>query len=171
LFGLDYYPKSSFKSDDNILVPAIFLLACAAAATPGLVLRPGDWYRGLAKPVWRPPNWVFGPVWLVLYLSIAVSGWLVWRQVGIGNATLALSIYAFQLVLNGLWSIIFFGLHRPGLAFAEILCLWLSIVATIAAFHRVDETAAYLLIPYLLWVSFAAALNFRVWRLNPAGDS
>lgn len=157
--------------DDAIMALLVFVLACAAAATPGLVFRPGDWYRRLAKPAWRPPDWLFGPVWLVLYISIAVAGWLVWRQAGADGVTLALSVYAVQLVLNGLWSAVFFGLRRPDLAFVEIVCLWLSILATIAVFRRVDPTAAYLLVPYALWVSFAVALNFRVWRLNPGRAS
>jgi tryptophan-rich sensory protein len=151
-----------------ILSLVIFLLVCAAAAAPGLVFRPGEWYRRLAKPRWRPPDWLFGPVWLVLYVSIAVSGWLVWRQAGVAGAgTLALAVYVLQLVLNGLWSTIFFGLRRPDLAFLEIVVLWLSILATIVLFHPLDETAAYLLVPYAGWVAFAAVLNFRVWRLNP----
>jgi hypothetical protein len=104
----------------------------------------------------------------VLYVSIAVSGWLVWRKGGIGGAALALSVYASQLVLNGLWAAVFFGLRRPDLALLEIVCLWLSILATIAVFHQVDELAAYLLVPYACWVSFAVVSNFRVWHLNPA---
>ena len=144
-----------------------FILACAAAAAPGVIIRPGEWYRALAKPSWRPPNWLFGPVWLVLYISIAVSGWLVWRHAGPEVAGVALVIYGLQLVLNGLWSVIFFGLHRPGLAFAEILCLLLTILATIVAFHPLHPIAAYLLIPYALWVGFAALLNYSIWRLNP----
>lgn len=158
-------------SAEAILALLVFMLACTAAATPGLVFRPGSWYRDLAKPSWRPPDWLFGPVWLLLYLSIAVSGWLVWQRAGIDGAALTLSVYALQLVLNGLWSVVFFGLRRPDLAFAEILCLWLSILATIVAFHPVDKIAAYLFVPYALWVTFAAVLNFRVWRLNPAPAS
>ncbi len=156
---------------DSFLALIVFVAACAAAAAPGLILRPGDWYRGLVKPSWRPPDWLFGPVWLVLYLSIAVSGWLVWRQAGLDGAALALAIYVVQLVLNGLWSAIFFGLRRPDLALVEIICLWLAILATIAAFFPVDQMAAYLLIPYACWVAFAVILNYRIWRLNPAHAS
>jgi tryptophan-rich sensory protein len=152
---------------DAALMLLGFVLASAAAATPGLVFRPGDWYRRLAKPAWRPPDWLFGPVWLVLYVSIAVSGWLVWRTAGFAAGASALAVFAVQLVLNGLWSAIFFGLRRPGLACAEIAGLWLAIVATIFVFHPIDATAAYLLVPYLGWVTFAVALNFQVWRLNP----
>jgi len=149
----------------------VFVSVCAAAAAPGVVFRPGNWYRDLAKPSWRPPDWLFGPVWLVLYVSIAVSGWLVWRQAGFDGAALALAVYAVQLVLNGLWSAVFFGLRRPDLALIEIICLWLAIVVTIGAFHPVDPTAAYLLIPYACWVGFAVILNYRIWRLNPARAS
>ncbi len=145
----------------------VFILACAAAAAPGMAFRPGAWYRRLNKPSWRPPDWLFGPVWLVLYIMIAISGWLVWRSAGLEGAAVALTVYVVQLVLNGLWSVIFFGLRRPDLAFAEIICLWLSILATIAAFYSLNATAAYMLIPYAAWASFAAILNFKIWRLNP----
>ena len=154
-------------------VPAllVFVLACAAAATPGIVFRPGAWYRALAKPSWCPPDRLFGPVWLVLYLSLAVSGWLVWRRAGLDGAAPALAIYVTQLALNGLWSTMFFGLRRPDLAFAEIVVLWLSVLATIAAFHPIDAAAAWILVPYAAWVSFAVMLNFSVWRLNPGRAS
>ena len=146
----------------------VFVLACAAAATPGIVFRPGDWYRRLAKPSWRPPDWLFGPVWLVLYISIAVSGWLVWRVSGNEIASLALTVYALHLVLNGLWSVVFFRLRRPDWALVEIVLLWFSILATMILFHSVNETAAYILLPYLCWVTFAVALNFSIWSLNSA---
>jgi len=151
---------------DAILSFSVFVLACATAATPGLYFRPGNWYRRLAKPAWCPPNWLFGPVWLVLYVTLAVAGWRVWRNSGFDDGAAALTVYAAQLVLNGLWSTLFFGARRPDLAFVEILFLLLSILATIALFRPLDQTAAYLLVPYACWVAFAAALNFRVWRLN-----
>ncbi len=143
-----------------------FMLASAAAASTGMFFRPGAWYRDLAKPPWRPPDWLFGPAWLVLYICIAISGWLVWRQWGADGVGLALAVFAVQLVLNALWSAFFFGLRRPDLAFIEVICLWLSIIATIVLFHPIDEVAAYLLIPYACWVTFASALNFSIWRLN-----
>ena len=145
-----------------------FIGACSAVSATGALFRPGEWYERLNKPRWRPPNWVFAPAWAVLYLCIAVSGWLVWREAGLAGAAVPLAIYAVQLALNGAWSWIFFGLRPMGLAFAEIVALWLSIAATIAAFHPVHAGAAWLLVPYLCWVSFAAALNFAVWRLNRA---
>lgn len=152
-------------SGGGIISAVVFTLASAAAATPGVVFRPGQWYRDLAKPPWCPPNWLFAPVWSVLYVTIAASGWLVWRESGDGGLP-ALAVYGVHLLLNGLWSAVFFGLRRPGWALVEILCLWASIVATVVIFQPIDETAAYVLIPYLLWVSFAVALNFRVWQLN-----
>jgi benzodiazapine receptor len=138
----------------------------ACAAGPGIFIRPGSWYRTIAKPAWRPPDWLFGPVWLVLYLTIAVAGWLVWRDHGLTGAAAALAIYVVQLVLNALWSVVFFGVHRIGWAAAELAVLWLSILAAIVAFHPLSPTAAYLLVPYLVWVTFALTLNLAIWRLN-----
>jgi translocator protein len=150
----------------SILGLIAFVGASFLAAATGAVFPPGDWYERLAKPAWRPPNWLFAPVWTVIYLTIAVSGWLVWRKSGFVGAALPLAIYLLQLVLNAAWTPIFFGLHRPDLAFLEIVMLWLSILATIATFHSFNAAAAWLLVPYLAWVAFAAALNFTIWRLN-----
>jgi translocator protein len=109
---------------------------------------------------------LFPPTWTVLYLTIAVSGWLVWRTSGFAAAALPLAIYLLQLVLNAAWSPIFFGMRRPDLSFVEIVILWCSIVATIATFQPLSAVAAWLLLPYLAWVTFAAALNFTIWRMN-----
>lgn len=144
-----------------------FFLACLATATSAAVFRPGRWYEALAKPPWRPPNWLFGPAWLLLYTMIAASGWLVWMVAGFEDATMALTIYALQLILNAAWSPIFFGLRRLDLALVEMACLWVAILATIAAFYPISNVAAYLLIPYACWVAFAMTLNFSIWRLNP----
>lgn len=152
----------------SILVLLGFVCACALAASMGAVFRPGVWYERLTKPSWRPPNWLFAPVWAVLYLTIAVSGWLVWQRSGFAGAALPLGIYGVQLVLNSAWTPIFFGLHWIGWAFLEIVLLWLAIVATITLFYFVHPGAAWLMLPYLAWVSFAAALNFAIWRLNRA---
>ena len=114
------------------------------------------------------PNRLFGPVWTFLYLTIAVSGWLVWREAGFAGAVLPLAIYALQLVLNAAWTPLFFGLHRADLGFFDIVLLWLSIIATISLFYPIHLGAALLLLPYLAWVTFAAALNFAIWRLNPS---
>lgn len=145
-----------------------FIVACFLAALAGTFFRPGDWYERLAKPSWRPPNRLFAPVWTILYVMIAVSGWLVWREAGFAGATLPLAVYGLQLVLNAAWTPIFFGLHRPNLAFLNIVLVWLSIVATMLLFYPINAVAASLLLPYLAWVTFAAALNFAIWRLNPS---
>ena len=117
----------------------------------------------LVKPSWTPPDWVFGPVWSVLYLSMAVAAWLVWRQ---GNAFTPMTLFATQLALNAPWSWLFFGLHSPGAAFIDIVLLWAAIAATTIAFWHRLLVAGLLFVPYLAWVSFAAVLNFGIWRLN-----
>ena len=142
--------------------------ASFGVAATAAIFRPGDWYKRLDKPQWRPPDWLFAPVWTVLYLLIALSGWLVWREAGIAGAALPLGVYVLQLLLNAAWTPIFFGLQRPGLALMEIVMVWASIVATIVLFHPVSAAAAWLLVPYLAWVSFASSLNFSIWRRNRA---
>lgn len=124
------------------------------------------WYAGLAKPSWNPPGWVFGPVWTLLYILMAVAAWLVWRERGVRPVRGALALYAVQLVLNGLWSPLFFGLRSPGAALAEIVPLWGSVLATLITFRRIRPAAGALFVPYLLWVTFATALNFAVWQMN-----
>jgi tryptophan-rich sensory protein len=145
-----------------------FIGLCFLTALSGAFFMPGEWYRGLRKPSWNPPDWAFAPAWTVLYIMIAVSGWMVWRQAGsVGAAAFPLAVYLVQLLFNAGWSAVFFGLKRPDLAFVEVVGLWLSILATIIVFWPVSTTAALLLLPYLAWVSFAATLNFTIWRLNP----
>jgi len=124
------------------------------------------WYQEIAKPSWTPPGWLFGPVWTALYTLMAVAAWLVWRQGGWGGARLALGLYAGQLVLNAAWSALFFGARMPGLAFVELVVLWLAIVATTVAFFRKSVPAGVLLLPYLAWTTFAGVLNFTLWRMN-----
>lgn len=125
------------------------------------------WYVNLVRPTIAPPSWVFAPVWTTLYLLMGIAAYLVWRKAGeVKGVGMALALFVFQLVLNTLWSILFFGLRSPGAAFAEIIFLWLAIVATMVAFYRVSRTAMWLLVPYLLWVSFAGYLNYTFWILN-----
>lgn len=139
---------------------------CFGAAAIGAQFMPGEWYESLNKPSWNPPNWVFGPVWTVLYLMMAVSAWLVWRVRGWGGARHALTLFGVQLALNACWSWLFFGRYRPDLALVDIVLLWLAIGLTIRAFWSISRLAAYLLVPYWLWVSFATGLNFTLWRVN-----
>ncbi len=138
-----------------------------AAAAIGSRFQPGEWYAGLVKPGLTPPAWVFAPVWTLLYAMMSLAAWLVWREHGLVKALRPLGLFLGQLALNVLWSYLFFGLHRPGLAFLDIVALWLGILATLVAFWRAYPAAGLLMLPYLLWVSLAAYLNFQFWRLNP----
>jgi len=142
-----------------------FGAAAAAAALIGVLGVAGttDEYKSLQQPAWAPPSWLFGPVWTVLYVMIAVSGWLVWRRTG---WTTALTVYAAQLALNAAWTPIFFGFGQYGLALVDIAVLWLLIGATIWLFRPVSRPAPLLLVPYWLWVTFATALNFAIWHAN-----
>jgi len=143
-----------------------WLVVCFSAAAVGSRFLPGDWYATLAKPPWNPPSAVFAPVWTVLYATMAVAAWLVWRRAGFAGAGVALAAFGAQLALNALWSYLFFGLHRPGVAFADIVALWFAILAVVLLFRRHDGWAGVLMVPYLMWVGFAACLNFALWRLN-----
>jgi tryptophan-rich sensory protein len=147
----------------------VFALLALATASSGAVFTPDAWYRAMNKPRWTPADWVFPTVWTPIYVLIAASGWLVWREAGVAGAALPLAVYLIQLALNAGWSAIFFGLKKPGLAFAEVLGLWLSIALNIALFWPISTTAALLLVPYLVWVTIASALNFQVWRMNAPG--
>ena len=143
-----------------------WLVLSFSAASLGAFFMPGEWYATLKKPSWNPPGWIFGPVWSALYTMMAVAAWLVWKRGGFAAQRRPLTLFLVQLALNAVWTPLFFGLHRPGLAFAEIVMLWLAIAATLAAFRPVSRPAAWLFVPYLAWVSFAAVLNFTLWRLN-----
>ncbi|MCL4119605.1 UNVERIFIED_CONTAM: hypothetical protein GTU68_060950 [Idotea baltica] len=125
-----------------------------------------DWFVELNKPAWNPPNWIFGPVWSWLYLMMAIAAWLVWRESSLLKSRLALGWFGFHLILNILWSVLFFGLQQPGWAALEIVILWVSILVSIVLFSRHSKLAAGLLVPYLLWVTFASVLNYTIWSLN-----
>lgn len=147
----------------------VLLIVCfAAAGIGGAVTTPkiGGWYATLTKPTWNPPSWIFGPVWTALYLAMAVAAWLVWRQNGWSGAKTPLILFGVQLGLNTLWSCLFFGLENPGLAFGEVLLLWIAIAGTMLTFWQRSRAAGLLFVPYLAWVTFAAVLNFTIWRLN-----
>lgn len=137
-------------------------------AMSGAVFKPGDWYETLDRPDWRPPNWAFPIVWTILYAMMAVAGWLVWRAAGgLMGAPLAFGLYALQLLLNGAWSWLFFGLRRPDLALIDTAFMWLAILANALAFHAIRPEAGWLLAPYLVWVTIAFALNLSILRRNP----
>lgn len=139
----------------------------AAAIGGAASIQAGPFYADLVRPDWAPPPSIFGPVWTVLYALMGIAAWLVWRVGGFRAARSALTLFLVQLAFNALWSWLFFAWQRGALAFADILLLWALIVATLIAFWRIRALAGALLVPYLLWVSFAAALNYSVWRLNP----
>lgn len=148
------------------------LAVCFLAAYVGSIFTPEPgsawYYQELVKPSWNPPDWLFPPVWSLLFLMMAVSLWLVLKE-GPGNPKVkfAVVVFAVQLLLNMSWSASFFGMQNPLQGLVVIVLLWLSIVATIVQFRAISAVAAYLLVPYLLWVSFASFLNFTIWQLNP----
>jgi tryptophan-rich sensory protein len=141
----------------------IFFALVAIAASSGALFKPGPWYERLEKPSWNPPDWVFPVVWTILYIFIAFAGWLVWSETGIGAAII---VWGIQLVLNAIWSALFFGLKRMDVAFVEVTALWTSIVVFIVLAWPVSTLAALLFVPYLAWVSTAALLNWTVWKMN-----
>lgn len=157
------------KGTTRLIGLCVSLLICLTAGGLGAIATTPEidgWYKTVTKPTWNPPNYVFGPVWTTLFVMMAIAAWLVWRPAGFKAAKVPLFLFAVQLVLNVAWSWIFFGLHQPGWAFAEIVTLWLAIAGTARAFFRRSRFAGWLLVPYLVWVSFATVLNFAIWRLN-----
>jgi benzodiazapine receptor len=143
-----------------------WLLVSFGAGLIGSRFRPGEWYASLVKPAWTPPDAVFAPVWTALYVLMGVAAWLVWRRAGFAGASAALALFIAQLILNALWSYLFFGRHRIDLALLEIVVLWVAILVVAVLFWHEDRLAGVLMIPYLLWAGFAAGLNFALWRLN-----
>ena len=146
-----------------------FIASFAISAVGAIAsIEARSFYAGLVQPEWAPPGWVFGPVWTLLFALMAIAAWLVWRKGGFHAHRIALSLFLTQLLFNALWSWLFFAWRLGGPAFADILLLWGLILATLIAFWHVQRLAGILLVPYLLWVSFAAFLNYAVWQLNPA---
>ena len=139
----------------------------AAAIGSAASIQAAPFYGELVRPDWAPPARLFGPVWTALYALMAVAAWLVWREGGVRRNRTALTLFTVQLALNALWSWLFFGWRMGGAAFADILVLWMVIVATVVAFWRVRPLAGALLLPYLAWVGFAAVLNWSIWQRNP----
>ncbi|MCL4104917.1 UNVERIFIED_CONTAM: hypothetical protein GTU68_018624 [Idotea baltica] len=140
------------------------MAACCAAAATGAMFQPGEWYRALSKPSWTPPNWLFPIAWTILYVLIAVAAA---RVAVFEGAALAMAFWAFQIACNTLWTPIFFGLRRLGPAMIAISALWIAVCGTLITFYRIDIVAGWMIAPYLVWVSYAAALNFSIWRRNP----
>jgi translocator protein len=160
--------QRSKKGEVLILFSSIII--CQLAGIIGSIFTTPaipTWYANINKPTFRPPNWVFAPVWTTLFLLMGIALFLIWRK-GLNekDIKIAIAVFAFQLVLNTLWSFLFFGLKSPFAAFIEIIFLWVAILASIILFFRISRLAGALLIPYILWVSFASILNFSIWRLN-----
>lgn len=147
----------------------VSLVMCQLAGIIGTFFTANSistWYASLNKPSFNPPGWIFGPVWITLYILMGISFYLIWMKKDKINFKLLSSLFIIQLILNSLWTIIFFGLHSPFFAFIEIIILWIMILLCIILFYKISKKSSYLLIPYLLWVSFASILNFFLWKLN-----
>ena len=163
---------ASKSTAPNIVKFVVCLLVCFGVSIGGALFVNSDslegWYAQLEKPAFTPPDWLFAPVWTVLYFLMAVSAFLVWKKgLSLPHVKFALAFFLLQLVLNAAWTPLFFGLHLIGWSLADIIALLVAIIATIIAFQRVSKALAALLIPYLLWTAFATILNARLYQLNP----
>lgn len=153
----------------NFLKLVLSIAVCLGAGALGSIFTMSaidTWYAELVKPAGNPPAWVFGPVWTTLYVLMGIALYLVWQKGASATRNSALKLFAFQLILNAVWSPVFFGLQKVGLALVVIMLMWLAILLTIIAFKKVSKTAAWLLVPYILWVSYATYLNWSLWILN-----
>lgn len=160
--------KADF-ANNGLRATGMLLAFWLAAFTPAMIgagFPPDAWYEGLNKPAWNPPSWVFAPVWTLLYLLIGVAGYLAWIASAKGARFTPFALYAIQLVLNALWTPLFFGLHSPGLALLVMLALLVALTLNIIVFYMINKIAGYLLLPYLAWVAFAALLNGAILVLN-----
>jgi tryptophan-rich sensory protein len=163
------YGETIVKDWNSLAVLGLFAAICLAVAGLGAIFTAGsvrDWYPTLQKPSWNPPAWLFGPVWTILYLMMAIAAWLVWRKRESADVISSLALFVFQLILNAAWSPLFFGLKNPLAGLLDIVPLWAAILATLISFWKISPAAGVLLVPYWLWVSFATVLNFTIWKLN-----
>jgi tryptophan-rich sensory protein len=159
--------RMKFSKQVPGLVGWLGITFVAAAIGAWASISAGTFYGQLLRPDWAPPAAWFSPVWTTLFILMGLAAWLVWREKGFHDTRGALTLYLIQLAVNALWSWLFFGWRMGGAAFADIIVLWILIVLTLRAFWRIKRIAGLLLVPYLLWVSFAMALNYSVWQLNP----
>ena len=150
----------------KLIASVVISQAAGAIGSLFTVQNIPTWYAGLNKPSFNPPNYLFGPVWISLYFIMGIAFFLVWKKSETRSIKVPAVLFIAQLVLNALWSILFFGMKNPALGFMEIILLWIFIVLCIIKFYPISKIAAWLLLPYLLWVSFASVLNFKIWMLN-----
>jgi len=158
--------KLTTDRSKDLLGLAFWVVLTFSVAALASQFEPGEWYTNIAKPTWTPPGWLFGPVWGILYFSMSVSAWLVWRRRHKTAVSRPLTFYFAQLATNGMWSWLFFGRQWTGLALIDLFALVILVAITVVTFLRVSKTAGLMLLPYLLWITFAAALNFQIWRMN-----
>lgn len=162
--------NNSSKSYFRIAGLIFWVGLCFFIAWTGAQVSPGiassEWYDALNKPAWNPPGWLFGPVWTTLYTMMGVAAWLIWKEFGFKNAKAALVVFLIQLLLNGLWSQLFFGMQKLGWSFFEIILLLATIITTTYLFFQKNRTAGWLMVPYIAWVSFASVLNATIWMMN-----
>ena len=151
----------------NWVVLLLFVGIAVGVGSLGILFLPGPWYAALSKPAWTPPDRWFGPIWTVLYVSMGIAAWLVWSERYHRARNVALLAYSIQLLINALWVPVFFGAKNIGAALFVIVALWLSVAWTLREFSRVKRAAAWLLVPYIAWVTLAAALNLSIWKHNP----
>ncbi|HUV39442.1 MAG TPA: TspO/MBR family protein [Planctomycetota bacterium] len=157
------------KTREQVVGLVVIVVIVAAAPALGAwttAEATRTWYQEINRPAWTPPNWLFGPVWTTLYALMALSAWLVWREKGFAARRGPLTLFIVQLALNAAWTPLFFGMRWFGVAFVEIVVMWAAIVATTVAFFRVHTAAGWLLVPYLVWVSYASTLSGGIWWLN-----
>lgn len=147
---------------------ATYFAACAAAGSTGSMFPPDEWYERLRKPNWTPPNWLFPLAWTALYVCMA---WAATRISVVEGGGLGLALWALQIALNAIWTPIFFGLKRLGAAFTALMALWAAVAACVVVFFQLDPLAGWLFVPYLIWVSYAAALNYWIYKRNPEADA
>lgn len=162
VFICHYIMKNAAKLVISLVLPQLAALSGLLFTNTGK----GTWYQSIQKPAWNPPGWLFGPVWTCLYILMGIAFYLVWKAPSHPTKTKAMVFWVAQLVLNFFWTFIFFGQQEIGWALAEILCLWLLILWTIFYFSKYSKAAAWLLVPYISWVSFATILNWAIWNLN-----
>jgi tryptophan-rich sensory protein len=165
---MDLGDQVAIRSIPKFIASILFCVIVGSLGSLVTITGPGSWYASLEKPFFTPPNWLFAPVWITLFVLMGIALYLVWQSgVQRREVRLALAVFGVQFALNVLWSFLFFGLESPLLGLVDIVLLWVMIAVTIVLFYRVEKPAGFLLVPYIIWVSIATALNYAVYVLNP----